>query len=411
AIALDPNYAQAYAGLADAYQFLGAFDPRSSKENYQKARNAFQHALQLNPTLAEAHASAGLVAMNYDWDWPLAEQELRRAIALDPNQALFYDWYAEYLMAVGKTDDSFSNIEQARDLDPFSIVINSDLGKLLFFARRYDEAEAQLKATLRMDPDFAHAHFFLAMTYVAKHQFDSAIAEFSVPKGVPTGTSYNHTGLSAYVYAMAGRKREAEQMLEKIKRSFSPGEDSALMLAYMGLGDKDRALAYLERDYENHFVTMVSLKSNPMYDPLRSDPRFADLMRRVHLAPGSSPIEIAPEKSIAVLPFENLSNDREDASFADGVQDDLLTKLAKITDLKVISRSSVMQYRDKQNTHEIGNPLALSHVLEGSVRKTGAWLHINAQLIDTRTDTHVWAEEYDRDLRDLFAIQNEIAQK
>jgi serine/threonine protein kinase/Flp pilus assembly protein TadD len=124
---------------------------------------------------------------------------------------------------------------------------------------------------------------------------------------------------------------------------------------------------------------------------------------------GSNPVTL--EKSIAVLPFENLGNDKEDAAFADGVQDDLLTKLAKIADLKVISRTSVMQYRGKRRTHEIRNALDVSHVLEGSVRKTGAWLHINAQLIDTRSDTHVWAEQYDRDLKDLFTIQTEIAQK
>src|SRR5206468_2924879 len=113
---------------------------------------------------------------------------------------------------------------------------------------------------------------------------------------------------------------------------------------------------------------------------------------------------------IAVLPFENLSNDREDASFANGVQDDLLTKLAKIADLKVISRTSVMGYRNQHNTRQIGDELGVSHVLEGSVRKTGAWLHINVQLIDARSDSHIWAEEYDRDLKDLFAIQSEIAQ-
>src|SRR5262249_15752247 len=114
---------------------------------------------------------------------------------------------------------------------------------------------------------------------------------------------------------------------------------------------------------------------------------------------------------IAVLPFQNLTNDREDASLADGVQDDLLTKLAKIADLKVISRTSVMGYRGKQNTRQIGGELGVSHVLEGSVRKTGAWLHINAQLIDAHNDSHIWAEEYDRDLKDLFAIQSEIAQR
>src|SRR5262249_46044511 len=131
---------------------------------------------------------------------------------------------------------------------------------------------------------------------------------------------------------------------------------------------------------------------------------------RPHPATGESiPDATAFEKRIAVLPFENLSNDREDVALADGVQDDLLTKLAKIADLKVISRTSVMQYRGKRDTHEIGDALRVSHVLEGSVRKTGAWLHMNAQLIDTRSDTHVWAEQYDRDLKDLFAIQSEIA--
>jgi TolB-like protein len=118
-----------------------------------------------------------------------------------------------------------------------------------------------------------------------------------------------------------------------------------------------------------------------------------------------------PTAGIAVLPFENLSNDKEDASFADGVQGDLLTKLAKIAALKVISRTSVMEFRGKHNTRQIGDELGVSHVLEGSVRKTGAWLHINAQLIDARTDSHVWAEEYDRDLKDTFALQSEIAQK
>src|SRR4029453_17243597 len=118
-----------------------------------------------------------------------------------------------------------------------------------------------------------------------------------------------------------------------------------------------------------------------------------------------------PEKSIAVLPFENLSDDKESAFFANGVQDEILTKLAKIADLKVISRTSVMQYRGKRNMRQVGDELRVSHVLEGSVRKAGTRLQMNAQLIDTRTDTHVWAEEYDRDLTDVFAIQTEIAQQ
>ncbi|HEU5245618.1 MAG TPA: FlgO family outer membrane protein [Candidatus Udaeobacter sp.] len=279
AIALDPNYAQAYAGLADAYQFLAESDQHARKENIEKAKTVYKRALELDSTLAQAHATAGLVAMNYDWDWPLAEQELRRAIALDPSEALFYDWYAEYLMAVGRVSESIDNIERARELDPYSVIINSDVGKLLYYARLYGEAEAQLKETLRMDPDFTQAHRYLGGVYVATQHFDDAIAEFKMA----------NMGLTAYAYGTAGRKTEAEQMLEMIKKLPARTGDfekvSLLMWAYIGLGEKDRAIGCLEQECENHSVTITSLKSNPEWDSLRSEPRFVDLMRRVHLVP------------------------------------------------------------------------------------------------------------------------------
>jgi eukaryotic-like serine/threonine-protein kinase len=408
AIALDPNYAQAHAGLADAYQFLGAFILPDRKENYDKAKSAYKRALELDPNLAEAHATAGLVAMNYDWDWPLAERELRHAIALNPNEALFYDWYAEYLMAVGRASESIDNIQRAHELDPFSIIINSDVGKLLFLARLYDQAEAQLKEALRMDPDFFQAHFWLGAVYLMKHRFDEAIAEFKI------GEVNGEEGMVAYAYGMAGKKTEAGQMLELTRKLIAQRGDWdkwPLICAYIGVGDKDRAIASLEQDCENHATTAVALKSIPLFDPLRSEPRFVDLMRRVHLTPGGSPAsEVAPEKSIAVLPFENLSDEKEHTFFADGVQDDVLTKLAKVSDLKVISRTSVMRYRGKQDLREIGQALGVSHILEGTVRRSGGKVHINAQLVDARTNTHVWAEEYDRDLNEVFAIEAELAQ-
>jgi TolB-like protein/Tfp pilus assembly protein PilF len=408
AIALDSNYALAYAGLADAYQFLGAFNLSYRKENYDKAKSAYRRALELDPTLAEAHATAGLVAMNYDWDWSLAEQELRRAIALNPNEALFYDWYAEYLMAVGKANESIDNIERAHELDPFSIIINSDVGKLLFFARLYDQAEAQLKETLRMDPAFMEAHVWLGIVYLMKQRFDEAIAEFKI------GEVNGLQGLMAYAHGKAGRKTEARQMLEATKKLLAQRGDMDnvwLTCAYIGMGEKDRAIACLEQDCENHATAAVALKSNPLLDPLRSEPRFIELMHRVHLTPGQSAAsEIVPEKSIAVLPFENLSDDKAHPFFADGVQDDILTKLAKVADLKVISRTSVMQYRGKHDMCQIGRELVVAHVLEGTVRRSGIKVHVNAQLVDARTNAHVWAEEYDRDLNDVFAIEAELAQ-
>jgi tetratricopeptide (TPR) repeat protein len=286
AIALDPNYARAYAGLADAYQFLAAFSSYGRKENYEKAKDACKRALELDPNLAEAHASVGLIAMNYDWEWALAEQEFRRALALDPNNALIYDWYAEYLMAVGRATESLDRINLARGLDPFSPIINSDAGKMLYYARFYDEAEAQLKETLRMDPDFGHARYWLAQVYATKHRFDEAIAELKIVER--SGSGPWEWGLMAYTYGMAGRKAEAEQMLEAMKKRFSRGPQPdmlAMAHAYIGLGDKDRAIACLEQDYDAHATSMTSLKTNPWYDSLRSDPRFVDLIRRVHLSP------------------------------------------------------------------------------------------------------------------------------
>jgi TolB-like protein/cytochrome c-type biogenesis protein CcmH/NrfG len=283
AIALDPTYAPAHAGLADAYQFL-AQGVQDRKENFERAKKACQRALALDPNLPEAHASLGLIAMNYDWDWASAEQEFRRALALDPNNALTHDWYGEYLMAIGRTGRSIDNMERAHELDPFSIIINSDLGKMFYFARLYDQAEAQLKETLRMDPDFRQGHRYLGGVYVMKGRFDEAIAEFKMAKA----SDEWDPGFVAYAYGMAGRKAEAEQMLDAIKKVFARRGDLdkfSLALAYIGLGEKDQAIKCLEQECANHSVGMTSLKSNPEYDSLRSEPQFVDLLSRVHLAP------------------------------------------------------------------------------------------------------------------------------
>jgi len=314
-------------------------------------------------------------------------------------------------MAVGKANESIDNIERAHELDPFSIIINSDVGKLLFFARLYDQAEAQLKETLRMDPAFMEAHVWLGIVYLMKQRFDEAIAEFKI------GEVNGLQGLMAYAHGKAGRKTEARQMLEATKKLMAQRGDMDnvwLTCAYTGMGEKDRAIACLEQDCENHATVAVSLKSNPLFDPLRSEPRFIELMHRVHLTPGQSAAgEIVPEKSIAVLPFENLSDEKENSFFADGVQDEILTDLAKIADLKVISRTSVMQYKNaaERNLRDIARALGVAHVVEGTVQRTGGRVRVSAQLIDARTDTHLWAERYDRDVADVFGIESELAGK
>lgn len=228
----------------------------------------------------------GLIAMNFDWDWPLAEQEFRRAIALDPNNALIRDWYAEYLMAVGRTWASIGQMERARDLDPLSHLINSDLGKMRYFARHYDEAERQLKQAIQIDPNFYQPREWLGLLYATLGRGDDAIALFSPLERY--GPSVWVLGMSGYAYGMAGRKVEAQETFDalmKIKQRGLIFDKLPFVYACIGLGDKNRALDYLEQGYQSHSTAIISLKSNPAFDSLRSEKRFVDLMRRVHLEP------------------------------------------------------------------------------------------------------------------------------
>ena len=284
AIALDPGYAEAYAGLADTYQFQANNNRIIRDEYYAKAKQMNRRAIQLNPNLAEAHASLGLIAMNYDWDWPASEREFKRALALDPDSTVAHQWYATYLTSQGRFDEAVAQIERARQLDPLSIIINTDAGQILLFARRYKEAEEKLTETVRLDPRFALAHIWLGSVYVGQKRYEEAMAEFKIFHeivGTPDGW-----GEMGYVYAVTGKRKEAEEMLSLVKKKTDETMDRSLQLwIYIGLGRIDDAFACLEIDYRSHATDMTSLKVNPKYDSLRSDPRFADLMRRVHLAP------------------------------------------------------------------------------------------------------------------------------
>jgi TolB-like protein/Flp pilus assembly protein TadD len=282
AIAIDPKYARAYAGLSDVDQFTGAYDIVSRTELYAKARKAAQKALALDATLAEPHASLGLLAMNYDWDWATAEKEFNRAIELNPNYATAHHWYGEYLTAVGRFDDSLEEIKRARELDPLSLIINTDLGKLLYYARHSDEALAQLRETLKMDPDFSDAHVWLAAVYAKTGHYDEAITESK--KIVDKGWALGWRG---YIYGVSGQRAEAEKVLDELRELAAerPIDPHVMACVYIGLGEKDQAFAALEKEYEARSVGMTSLKVNPWYDSLRSDPRFADLLRRTNLLP------------------------------------------------------------------------------------------------------------------------------
>jgi TolB-like protein/DNA-binding winged helix-turn-helix (wHTH) protein/Flp pilus assembly protein TadD len=284
AIAKDPTYAAAYAGLADSYALSGGFNLVPVGLAMPRAQAAAEKALELDSNLAEAHASLGLIAPFNNWNWADAERHYERAIELNPNYATAHHWYAEgYLMPVGRADEAIAEIRKAQALDPLSAVIATDLGKELYFVRRYDEALVELRRALELDPNFVSAHNWISDTLLEKRLYNDAIAELEKTK--PFKEERVYIRQTAYLYARTGRRTEARAALAK-SLQLSKGKQvssGAVALTYAALGEKNESFQWLEKAYTDRSSFMTSLKYWSVFDPLRGDPRFADLLRRVGL--------------------------------------------------------------------------------------------------------------------------------
>jgi serine/threonine protein kinase/tetratricopeptide (TPR) repeat protein len=282
----DPNCAQAYAGLADCYALLPNYASEAPKESLPKAEAAAKRALELDETLAEAHASLGMVRYSFNWNWTEAEREYRRATELNPNYATAHHWYAYLLMLLGRFDEALVTLARAQEIDPLSLIINATSAYILYFARRYDEAVEHSQRALAMEENFSPSQYFLALACEQKGWHDRALAAFHkalLLAGENTGCD---AAALAHGYATAGRTAEAQQILDElIQRSqtrYVPAFYVALVA--LGLGDTPTALQWLEKGYEERDYYLIYLKVDPRLDPLRGDARFTDLLQRVGLA-------------------------------------------------------------------------------------------------------------------------------
>jgi TolB-like protein/DNA-binding winged helix-turn-helix (wHTH) protein/Tfp pilus assembly protein PilF len=287
AIEKDPNYAQAYAGLADSYTLLGDWEygVLAPSEAYPKAKGAATKALELDNTLGEAHTSLAFSLDVFDWDWKSAEREFRRAIELNPGYATAHHWYAWHLSEMGRNSEAIAEMRKAENLDPLSLIISADMAEILLVAHLNDEAIKQSRRTVDMDPNFAIAHYELGQAFVQKHTYNEAIAEFQKAIELSGGSIPCASNL-AYAYALSNKSNEAVKILNDLKtRSTSNASEIALM--YVGLGEKDQAMKWLEKAYAEHFNPSILLR--PAFDPLRSDPRFQNLVHRIGLASAYGP--------------------------------------------------------------------------------------------------------------------------
>jgi TolB-like protein/DNA-binding winged helix-turn-helix (wHTH) protein/Tfp pilus assembly protein PilF len=284
AIEEDSKYAKAYSGLADTYALLGdwQYAVMTPKEAFPEAKAAAIHALELDNTLGEAHNSLAFVLDGFDWDLDAGGKEFQRAIELNPGYATAHHWYAWHLSLLGRFDEAITEMRKAENLDPLSLIINADLAELLGLAHAYDDSIRQSLKTIEMDPNFALAHNQLAQAYLQKRMYAEAVAELQ--KAVElSGDSPTCIANLARAYVSSGKRSEAVKLLDVLKKRSSTGYSNSpeIAMVYASLGDTDQAMNWLEKGFEERFNPGVLLR--PGFDPLRSDPRFQNLLSRIGL--------------------------------------------------------------------------------------------------------------------------------
>jgi TolB-like protein/Tfp pilus assembly protein PilF len=284
AIDNDPTYAQGYAGLADSYNILGYYNALPPMEAYPKGKAAALKALELDDSLAEPHATLGVVKRDFEWDWPGAEEEFNRAIELNPGCVEAYHWRSTLLSMLGRQAEALHEKKKALAMDPLSVVIRTDLARMFYFARDYDQSLDQYRSVLEMDPNFGSAHLWLAQVYEQKGMFDEAISELK--------TGVRHSGDSTFAlarlghgYAMAGQRDEAHAVLKQLnalssQRYVSPYD---IAMVHVGLQETDEAFAWLQRAFEQRSLWLGYLNVEPQFDRLRSDQHFQALLGHVGL--------------------------------------------------------------------------------------------------------------------------------
>lgn len=284
AIEADPNYALAYTGLSDAYRGRSVGGEMPSSEFMPKAKAAASRAIEIDETLAEAHANLGHIIFWYDWDWAGAEAQHKRALELDPNSPDTLQFYAHMLSATGRHSEALAKIKLARELDPVNLRVNAIEGMLLLHAGQIDEAIIRLEKTLELDPNYRVANMMAARAYTEKGMFAEAIAATKKARELSAASS-EPIAYGAYALAKSGKSREAraalDEMVEFLKTRWVPPYNFALV--YNALGESSKALDYLKKGFAGKDVRMVFLKVEPKWNNLRNEPRFIELMRRMNL--------------------------------------------------------------------------------------------------------------------------------
>jgi TolB-like protein/Tfp pilus assembly protein PilF len=427
AIALDPMFAEAHIALATALQWLVliADDPGSGVE---RARTHATRALSLDPMSAEAHAALAYINFRFDWNWVEAERLFARAMQLGPSSATTHNHLANFLANMGRPTQAVEAARRSIELDPLWSAAHSDLGWSLFQAGRFSESITACERALELAPDYAPSLYVKGFSLIELGKYADAVAMYERCLKASPDVSLARAGL-VFALARGGDVAAARRGLDQLREQPAmPTSWSALAWAHTSLGEIDAAFDAVERMLAGRDPMTVCLTTFAWWDALRRDARFDDILRRLRFPDWSRAVSDARRLAyaerhlsvraasakpvIAVLPLTNMSASVDDEFFSDGVTEDIIAQLSKVTSLKVISRTSAMRYKKTEKSiRAIASELGATHIVEGSVRRAGQRLRIVAQLIAAMTDETLWAQTFDREMTDVFAIQSEVAEQ
>ena len=413
AVAEDPDYAEAWSALSQAYVHMGdAY--RAPREILLPAREAAIKAVSLDDQLSDAHLVLGGIALTYDWNFPLAKREFERAIALDPNSAVAHRIYGWYLARAERNYVAArQEMATARRLDPLNTWPWWGESGVAIAQGDYEGALRLAERVMEIDPEFLYDEDPIAHVYVAMGRWKDALQRYqSIP-----ASRFNRPNFElAICYAHTGQVARARVILVELEKLAQERyvDHTHLAAIHAALGDKDKAFAALDQALNDRSARVYAPRFYPWLAPLREDPRFVELENKIARSqlPQSAEVASRPfEKSIAVLPFDNLSRRQRECLFRRRHPGRSLTSLARIKDLKVVSRGSVASYRDLsgRRLRAIAQELGVGAVLEGSVRRTANRVLVNVQLTDATTERQIWSDRYDRTLEDSIALQGELA--
>jgi TolB-like protein/serine/threonine protein kinase/Flp pilus assembly protein TadD len=426
AIEKDPNFALAYALTSDCYYLQLYYRYDSRPDRIQNAKVAAERALQLDDSIAEAHVALAMVQLYQKDDQPAesdhqaAMDSFRRAIALNPNLAIAHQRYAWALAAFGHLDDAVREMRRAQELDPLSHVNNTGLGICLIFARHYREALEYCYKAAELAPNQGPVQNSLAFAYVLNGMYQQAIERYQKARELDPGENGNVLASIATVLVSAGRKSEADSMMPEILKLAGEGKADPYYIAalYAVRGEKDAAFEWFAKALKGRAETRSNgndsrmIRYDPMLDPLRSDSRFAALLRQHNMGslletPGTAPEAV---RSIAVLPFEPLGKDMNDELLGLGMADAIIGRMSNLKQLAVLPTSAVSKYKGPGNDPiAAGRALGVDAILSGTVQRSGDRIRATVQLVRVGSGRTVWSEKFDQTFTDIFGIQDSIS--